>query len=68
MIFQQANPYEPIGAYAKFLEEQEQMKTFQIFELKLREAFWCYFKCEQSMTVPPNEVNYDRPWWLQKKK
>lgn len=68
VIFQQSNPYEPIGAYAKFLEEQEQMKTFQIFEPKLREAFWCYFTCEQSMIVPPNEVNYDQPWWLQKKK
>ena len=68
VIFQQSNPYEPVGAYAKFLEEQEQKKAFEIFDPKLREIFWCYFTCEQSMIVPPNEVNYDVPWWLQKPK
>lgn len=68
VIFQQSNPYEPVGAYAKFLEEQEQKKAFEIFDPKIREIFWCYFTCKHSMIVPPNEVNYDRPWWLQKPK
>jgi len=68
VIFQQANPLEPVGAYQKFLEEQEQKKAFEIFDPQLRAAFWCYFTCEQSMIVPPEEVNYDVPWWLQKAK
>ena len=66
MIFQQSNPYEPVGAYQKFLEEQEQKKAFEIFDPQLRKVFWCYFTCEQSMIVPSEEVNYDVPWWLQK--
>lgn len=68
VIFQQSNPLEPIGAYQKFLEEQEQKKAFEIFDPQLRTAFWCYFTCEQTMIVPPEEVNYDVPWWLQKAK
>jgi hypothetical protein len=68
VIFQQSNPLEPVGAYQKFLEEQEQKKAFEIFNPQLRTAFWCYFTCEQSMIVPPEEVNYDIPWWLQKAK
>jgi hypothetical protein len=68
VIFQQSNPLEPVGAYQKFLEEQEQKKAFEIFNPQLRAAFWCYFTCEQSMIVPPEEVNYDIPWWLQKAK
>jgi hypothetical protein len=66
VIFQQSNPYEPVGAYGKFLEEQEKKKAFEIFDSQLREVFWCYFTCEQSMIVPPEKVNYDVPWWLQK--
>lgn len=68
VIFQQSNPFEPIGAYQKFLEEQQQKKAFEIYNPQLRAAFWCYFTCEQSMIVPPEEVNYDVPWWLQKAK
>jgi hypothetical protein len=66
VIFQQSNPFEPVGAFQKFLEEQEQKKAFEIFDPQLRQAFWCYFTCEQIMIVPPDEVNYDVPWWLQK--
>lgn len=65
VIFQQSNPFEPVGAYQKFLEEQEQKKAFEIFNPELRQAFWCYLTCEQSMIVPPDKVNYDLPWWLQ---
>ena len=68
VIFQQSNPFEPVGAFQKFLEEQQQKKAFEIFDPQLRQAFWCYFTCEQSMIVPPEEVNYDVPWWLQKPK
>lgn len=68
VIFQQSNPFEPVGAYQKFLEEGEQKKAFEILDPQLRQGFWCYFTCEQSMIVPPEEVNYDVPWWLQKAK
>jgi hypothetical protein len=68
VIFQQSNPFEPVGAYGKFLAEQEQKKAFEIFDPQHRQAFWCYFTCEQSMIVPPEKVNYDVPWWLQKEK
>lgn len=67
VIFQQANPYEPIGAYRKFLEEQEKKKTFEIFDPELRQAFWNYFADDHD-AMPPNEINYDVPWWLQKPK
>ncbi len=67
VIFQQANPFEPIGAYQKFLEEHEQHKAFVIFNPQLRQAFWKYFTADHD-AIPPEQINYDLPWWLQKPK
>ena len=68
VIFQQSNPLEPVGAYRKFLEEHEGKRSFEILDPALREAFWAYYTGEQEMVVPPAEVNYEIPWWLQKPK
>ncbi len=40
VIFQQSNPFEPVGAYGKFLKAQEQAKAFEIFDPKMRQVFW----------------------------
>ena len=68
VIFQQSNPYEPVGAYRQFLEEHERKGSFEILDPALRQAFWAYYTGEQQMVVPPAEVNYKIPWWLQKPK
>jgi hypothetical protein len=68
VIFQQSDPFEPVGAYRRFLEEQQQKGAFEIFDPQLKRDFWEYYTSEQPMVVPPSEVNYDKPWWLQKPK
>ena len=66
VIFQQSNPFEPVGAYRKFLEEHERQGSFEILDPVLKAAFWEYYTGEHQFIVPPGEVNYDVPWWLQK--
>ena len=68
VIFQQSNPFEPVGAYRKFLEEHEGKRSFEILDPALRQLFWEYYTGEQQFVVPPAEVNYETPWWLQKPK
>jgi hypothetical protein len=68
VIFQQSNPFEPVGAYRKFLEEHEGKRSFEILDPALRESFWAYYTGEPEFVVPPAEVNYETPWWLQKPK
>lgn len=63
VIFQQANPLEPVGAERRFLEEQEKSGSFQILDAKERAKFFEYYVRPQHFVIPPSEVNYDLPWW-----
>jgi len=63
VIFQQANPMEPVGAMRRFLEEQEKAGAFEIYGAEDRKRFYEYFVRPQTMVVPPAQVNYDKPWW-----
>jgi hypothetical protein len=65
VIFQQANPMEPVGAMRRFLEEQEKAGAFQIYNADERTRFYEYFVRPQTMVVPKEKVNYDVPWWRQ---
>lgn len=66
VIFQQANPFEPVGAYRKFFEEMEERQCFEIFGVRERASFWEYYIREYTITVSPDRINYDKPWWLLK--
>ncbi|MDB5768612.1 MAG: hypothetical protein JWQ61_3426 [Collimonas fungivorans] len=63
VIFQQANPLEPVGAERRFLEEQEKSGAFQILDAKERAKFFEYYVRPQHFVIPPSKVNYDLPWW-----
>lgn len=63
VIFQQANPMEPVGAMRQFLEEQEKAGTFEIYDAGERKRFFEYYVRPQMMVVPKEKVNYDVPWW-----
>jgi hypothetical protein len=63
VIFQQANPMEPVGAMRRFLEEQEKAGAFQIYSADERTRFFEYFVRSHPMVVPKEKVNYDVPWW-----
>lgn len=67
VIFQQGNPFEPVGAYRKFLEEMEKAKVFEIYDQDNRQKFWLYFVRQHPFQVPPKDINFDEPWWMQKK-
>jgi len=67
VIFQQGNPFEPVGAYRKFLEEMEKAKVFEIYDPDNRQKFWHYFVRKHPFQVPAKDINFDTPWWMQKK-
>jgi hypothetical protein len=67
VIFQQANPLEPIGAERQFLQEQEKAGAFQILNAQEHTKFFNYYlQSHRSFIIPPSEVNYDIPWWEEK--
>jgi hypothetical protein len=63
VIFQQANPMEPVGAMRRFLEEQEKAGAFEIYDAGERKRFYDYYVRPQIMVVPKEKVNYEVPWW-----
>lgn len=63
VIFQQANPLEPVGAMRKFLEEQEKSGAFAIHSAADRQRFYAYYTRTHPSVVPASEINYDKPWW-----
>lgn len=63
VIFQQANPLEPVGAMRRFLEQQEANKAFTIHDPAARKRFYAYYTLNHPSVVPPDQVNYDKPWW-----
>ncbi len=66
VIFQQANPMEPVGAYRKFLEEMQEAKLFEVFDEQDRARFWEYFtRNHTGWEVAPEDINFDVPWWMQ---
>jgi len=67
VIFQQANPLEPIGAERQFLQDQEKAGSFQILNTQEHTKFFNYYlQSHHSFIIPSSEVNYDIPWWEQK--
>jgi hypothetical protein len=67
VIFQQGNPFEPVGAYRKFLEEMEEAKVFEVYDADNRQKFWQYFVRQHPFQVPAKDIDFDEPWWMQKK-
>jgi hypothetical protein len=66
VISQQSNPFEPVGAYRKWLEAHEQASDFAIFNDDDRAAFWEYFKQDWEGThyVVNDPDPLGQPWWL----
>lgn len=64
VIFQQANPFEPVGAYRAFLKKAEQEKLFEIYDEANRTRFWHYFTRKHPFEVPAARVNFEKPWWM----
>ena len=63
VIFQQGNPFEPVGALRDFLREMERAQAFEIFDPELKKQFWTYFEQKHPFVVPPDKVDYSEPWW-----
>jgi hypothetical protein len=64
VVFQQMNPQEPVGAYAAYLRECEARGEFVIADEALHEEFWAYFDGPYRMVVPPEDVDFSKPWML----
>lgn len=65
VVMKQANPFEPIGAYKKFLEDKEKGKSFEILDATYKKNFWKMFDVpKEAVVVPANKVDYSKPWWI----
>lgn len=65
VIFQQMNPFEPVGAYHDFLREMEKRKIVEIYDRRLTRGFWKYLVMDHPFQIPPERVDFNTPWWLQ---
>lgn len=63
VIFQQANPFEPVGAYRAFFEEQERRGRLKIYDAAASEKFWGYLRREHPFQAEKEDVDFSRPWW-----
>ena len=62
VIFQQGNPFEPVGAYRKLLEMHETKEDFVIYDKEFRASFWDYY-VRKHLAIPEEKVDYTIPWW-----
>jgi hypothetical protein len=53
----------PFDAYRRFLEDAERTGAFEVFDTKVRAAFFERFHGKPRFVVPPDEVDFDTPWW-----
>lgn len=66
IIYQQTGP-EPLDAYRQFLETQQTQGHFQIFDARLAEAFWHYYRSDElHVFYPPDSDEaaqaFNPPW------
>lgn len=66
VIFQQLDPLEPVGAYGALLREMQKRKVFEIHDRGIAAAFWDRFSDEQFFEIPPDKVDFEVPFWLQR--
>lgn len=63
VIFQQANPLEPVGAIRTHLEKLQSEGKLKINNPDYAEHFWRYYKADYSYVIPPEKVDFSQPWW-----
>lgn len=68
VIFQQANPYEPVGAYRAFLQEQQSAGDFEIYDPEYAHCFCILFPDKPTYSYTQQEVDFSVPWWVQMSK
>ena len=67
VIFQQASPFQPVGAYRAFLKEQERLGRFDILDDDYRGCFWEQYSTANASVWPVSEVDFSQPWWMRTK-
>ncbi len=67
VIFQQAGP-EPLDAYRKFFEEEQNKGNFEFYNKEAEGLFWEYYRNEKMHTFYSDEAKakamMETPWWL----
>jgi hypothetical protein len=66
VICQAANPHIPTEAWWRFFEDAERGGAFEVYDKKDRDALYHFMKREQRYIVPPDEVDFETPYWLWK--
>jgi len=65
IIFQQSDPFEPIGAYRGWFEEHERLGDFAIYDAKMRKNFWKYYQDnDRDRWAVSDPDPFRTPWWL----
>ncbi len=64
VIFQQGNPQLPAGAYEQLLKQYQQQGHFEILQDSYQAVFWEAFEPPFSFELPPDQVDFSSPWWL----
>lgn len=67
VIFQQANPQEPVGAYRALLEDYVEHGELKIYKQDYHDSFWSYYLRDHPMEIPKDRVDFSKPWWEKSK-
>jgi hypothetical protein len=45
----------------------EEAKVFEVYDQDNRQKFWHYFVRQHPSQVRPEQIDFDKPWWMQKR-
>ena len=45
----------------------DEAKVFEVYDPDNRRKFWHFFVRQHPFPVPPKHIDFDKPWWMQKK-
>src|SRR5690606_20922853 len=64
VIFNQGNPFEPVGAYRALLKDAEQQGNLRVVHGRVRSALDEYYTAYLGAAeIPPEKVDFSRPVW-----
>lgn len=64
VVFDQSHPMLPLEAYLMTLKEYQSAGKLTFFEQDMEALFWESFARPDAITIPPENVNFTTPWWM----
>lgn len=64
VIFQQANPQEPVGAMKAHLQQLQTDNKLKIYKEEYKQQFWAYYDRTHPFEAEAKDIDFSQPWWI----